>query len=560
MRAFAPQVISHVTPAASHSSGQRNGAIRIASVPVPVNGNSLLQCKSACACGGGCPRCEQERKPPLQTKLNISTPGDHYEQEADRIAEQVMRMPEPQSEATLIASASNPASLLRRKCAACDEEQKVALPDEEKAVQRQEFAEDAPRLTPEIDAHINSLRGKGEPLPESMRAFFEPRFGQDFSQVRVHTDAKAAESARALKARAYTLGRDIVFGEAQYAPGTSAGQTLLAHELTHVMQQTGGDNSELKVQRASDSGQTDSTPEKKPGLHLDTGFYLPVIPDDPVGAFITCQTILTVTGLAGVRARCGANFTGLPCPPPFCTPFPTVSLAQECRDKNLMTFITAFSALVGDTKVAPLWMLYLKGGTSIQLDLSAAFGTDFADVPASQRAGNFLRDSLQTYLQTAAPTLFVGAGPWTMDFSRALAPQIAELEPSENSAGSQTARNPHELFFEPPSTIPGLLAGGTGLNQASCSAGNIPSAFADRRLAKVSATVYKSQTLPGRFVVTPQINLRVEDTIDFCPGNCGTGMATLAATVLLSALEASGVSGDVPFLVDYNVPVESFII
>src|SRR5882757_6950309 len=68
----------------------------------------------------------------------------------------------------------------------------------------------------------------------------EPRFGHDFSQVRVHTDAKASESAQAVNALAYTTGRDVVFGVDQYAPGTTQGQMLLAHELTHIVQQYTG--------------------------------------------------------------------------------------------------------------------------------------------------------------------------------------------------------------------------------------------------------------------------------------------------------------------------------
>jgi hypothetical protein len=73
-------------------------------------------------------------------------------------------------------------------------------------------------------------------LPDAVRSFFEPRFGQDFSKVRVHTDSRAARSARDLNARAFTLGRDIVMGAGQYSPGTSEGKRLLAHELTHVIQ------------------------------------------------------------------------------------------------------------------------------------------------------------------------------------------------------------------------------------------------------------------------------------------------------------------------------------
>jgi uncharacterized protein DUF4157 len=84
------------------------------------------------------------------------------------------------------------------------------------------------------------LRSPGQPLDNSMRAFMEPRFGHDFSQVRIHTDAKAAESARAVNALAYTVGRNVVFGAGQYEPATNDGRQVLAHELTHVVQQGTG--------------------------------------------------------------------------------------------------------------------------------------------------------------------------------------------------------------------------------------------------------------------------------------------------------------------------------
>jgi hypothetical protein len=82
------------------------------------------------------------------------------------------------------------------------------------------------------------LRSSGQPLDPHARTFFESRFGHDFSQVRVHTDAAAAESARRMNALAYTVGRDVVFGRGQYAPGTRSGRVLLGHELTHVLQQS----------------------------------------------------------------------------------------------------------------------------------------------------------------------------------------------------------------------------------------------------------------------------------------------------------------------------------
>jgi hypothetical protein len=92
----------------------------------------------------------------------------------------------------------------------------------------------------QVDAARGGGGGGGRPLATPVREFFEPRFGHGFGDVRVHTDAQAARSARSLNALAYTVGTDVVFAEGQYAPETQAGRTLLAHELTHVVQQRGG--------------------------------------------------------------------------------------------------------------------------------------------------------------------------------------------------------------------------------------------------------------------------------------------------------------------------------
>lgn len=148
----------------------------------------------------------------LQTKLRIGKPDDIYEQEADRIAEQIV-------------SSSPP---LQRKCAACPKDEDEGL------VQHKTISDTADISI--ADSVIHSL-GPGQPLDGAAHAFFEPRFGCDFSEVRVHTDAKAAESARAVNALAFTVGRDVVFGEGQYAPEKRVGLQLLAHELIHVVQQ-----------------------------------------------------------------------------------------------------------------------------------------------------------------------------------------------------------------------------------------------------------------------------------------------------------------------------------
>jgi outer membrane protein OmpA-like peptidoglycan-associated protein len=101
-------------------------------------------------------------------------------------------------------------------------------------------------LASSVEPSIASLRGTGSPLHDAERAFFEPRFGSDFRDVRVHTDGQAGALAEAVQAKAFTVGRDVFFGTGQYAPGGSESRNLLAHELTHVVQQRG---SPLAVQR-----------------------------------------------------------------------------------------------------------------------------------------------------------------------------------------------------------------------------------------------------------------------------------------------------------------------
>ena len=115
------------------------------------------------------------------------------------------------------------------------------------------------------------MRDGGESLPESALAFFEPRFGYDFSRVQVHTDTRAGELARALNARAYTVGRNVVFGAGQYAPETQSGRRLLSHELTHVVQQNNNANfkKEHVIQRWDAAGHRNLTEKGIKKIFLD---------------------------------------------------------------------------------------------------------------------------------------------------------------------------------------------------------------------------------------------------------------------------------------------------
>jgi LAS superfamily LD-carboxypeptidase LdcB len=172
-----------------------------------------------------------------QAKLKIGDPDDEYEREADRVAEQVMRMPEPEKPEDETRQGQGPRSRIQRACSECKRGICALSINKEELVQTNKARGYTPLVSTELEGRINGLQGRGRPLPESMRAFFEPRFGCDFSQVRIHAEGQATEAAHSANARAFTKGHDIVFGMDEYKPETDEGQRLLAHELTHVVQQ-----------------------------------------------------------------------------------------------------------------------------------------------------------------------------------------------------------------------------------------------------------------------------------------------------------------------------------
>ena len=156
--------------------------------------------------------------------ITVNEPNDEYEQEADQVADAVMRMPEPTATRRPLTAAESPNST---------------------NIQAKENGAEGPTVTPEVETNINSMAGGGQPLPDEEREFFESRMGQDFSQVRLHTDGQAAQTSQDLSARAFTVGSDIAFNQGEYQPGTDEGRRLMAHELTHVVQQ-GGATSQIQ--------------------------------------------------------------------------------------------------------------------------------------------------------------------------------------------------------------------------------------------------------------------------------------------------------------------------
>lgn len=154
----------------------------------------------------------------IQAKFRVNQPGDRCEQEADSVADRVMRM-------AVSPNAGGCAGRLQRKCDRCDEDKMIV---QRKAARGQVAA-------PGV-VH-DALNSPGQPLDSSTRSFMESRFGYDFSGIRVHSDDLAARSAHGVNALAYTVGHHVVFGHGQYIAGDGASQRLLAHELTHTIQQ-----------------------------------------------------------------------------------------------------------------------------------------------------------------------------------------------------------------------------------------------------------------------------------------------------------------------------------
>ena len=160
----------------------------------------------------------------IQAKLQISRPGDEYEREADRVADQVMRMPEPQLQRACPSGGGYP------KC-----QTKQPSQEHERLQTKRVQAGDTGQIAAPPIVH-DLLAEPGQPLDPATRGFMEPRFGCDFNDVRVHADAGADVAAAAVGARAFTVGADVVFRRGEFVPHTQAGRALLAHELAHVAQ------------------------------------------------------------------------------------------------------------------------------------------------------------------------------------------------------------------------------------------------------------------------------------------------------------------------------------
>ena len=199
----------------------------------------LIQRTISCACDGGCPRCASQSS----QDVKVGSPNDAYEQEADSMAERVMRMPESMIQRQPIEEEEEMLqpkpldgqfqSIIQKQC--CEEEEESV---QTKATGGRQPNQSHQSIGSKVRYHAVNCPGK--PLHGSTRNFFEPRFGQDFSGVRVHTCDSSVQMSDELRAQAFTYGNSIFFNSGKYNPESFQGKQLLGHELTHVVQQNEG--------------------------------------------------------------------------------------------------------------------------------------------------------------------------------------------------------------------------------------------------------------------------------------------------------------------------------
>jgi hypothetical protein len=217
-------------------------------------------------------------RPRLQAKLMVNAPGDEYEREADRVAEQVMSMPVVE----------------RAELEDEDEEPEVMTKREPAHAVSGGF-----EAGEEFEQQLNSTSGQGQPLPPTLKQEFETRFAADFGRVRIHADVPSAEMNRAIQARAFAHAQDIYLGAGQYSTDSTGGKRLLAHELTHVMQQRGPLGGKQKASAVTIQRNGDKT---------DPGADLPKLEDVTKKRFERLMkseeiTIVNPTVVAQVKAR-----------------------------------------------------------------------------------------------------------------------------------------------------------------------------------------------------------------------------------------------------------------
>jgi len=198
---------------------------------------------------------------PVQAKLKVSEPGDPFEREAEKVSQDIMS-------SNYESRGDNHNPVIQRKCES----------SEERDLDRKENPGEIPEVSEKLESHISKLDGKGRPLNKSEKSFYEPRFGKDFSNVRIHENDASAEK---INAKAYTSKNHIVFNQGEYSGNSTSEKKLMAHELTHVVQQGGKGNKlnkqglpDIQKQDEQSSGTTALSQEDRDWLYQRISFRM----------------------------------------------------------------------------------------------------------------------------------------------------------------------------------------------------------------------------------------------------------------------------------------------
>jgi uncharacterized protein DUF4157 len=447
------------------------------------------------------------RAPVLQPKLKLGAVDDPAERDADRVADEVMRMPDAAVAATAVA----PPGTVQRLCAECADEHDGAL-------RRSPAAPGEHAEVPPIVHEV--LRAPGQPLDAATRAFMEPRFGRDFGEVRIHYGPRADAAATSIKARAFTVGRDITFADRQYRPGTREGAKLLAHELAHTAASDEG-----LARRQVESG----CPMVEPGAHPCPS-EAPPPPEDFCQPFDKDKDKAKKLALAD---RDGDQTLGS-------VPYGGISKGEMV--------LGAIAAATRSAVAVKLYVKFIYGGSSTVEDASAA-ANDFTNSVTTKYV---TRNLVNSYLLAICRN----RNKWFNELSTGKTTEIDVPVISLQQEGVDSNDSIYALNYCGSVNVPGIIAGGVGKDQLALNVGKETGAAQnDSRGVTGDFRIIISRPKPSllHFTVKPNLTYHVVDTVDFCPGNSG-GWPAQRLTVPLSRWEASGISGDVTFKLSFAAP------
>jgi hypothetical protein len=472
----------------------------------------------------------------IQAKLKIGKPGDKYEQQADRVAEQVMRMPElpvqrqcPECEVEKERIQSKPISewitpLVQRQ---------VEEEEEEEPIQTKSNNGEGMQASSELQSQLQFTKGSGIPLPSHTNQFMSHAFGTDFSHVRVHTGQQANDMNKSIQAKAFTHGSDIYMKSGQYNPASNKGKWLLAHELTHTIQQNvtcfKSKKANTKLVEGNESFNMKPEEEEKENVRMHSKYdYYPKI------------GLSSPYGLIQRRARDVFS------PADFCKPYKSDNEAKQAWEEMKRDLIPFETRLFG-TEVANLYATYLKRrkGDSLKPRLFESprssivkgFMNSTVTFKRTKELAYLIRDKLDK--STECP--IIADNQWIE------VPVECLLPPKELNSTGPGGETQSDIDFGMIGEIPGNIAGGVGSSDAGADTrrvtGNVR--FHQKRddLGKVTKSYMQTDFI---FIV--------KDAIDFCSGQPGA-LFEWQFTIPLSRLEKKNYAYDTPYIVKYKGPV-----